>query len=454
MSVGARAVAAGLVTEDELAAAERAHHEQGVTLDDALVQLNLLTEDQVVGLRAAEAGLPAVFPYARSCDRRLLEALPAELLRRHDALPLARDGDELVVALPEAPAAALLDDLARAAGRPVRPVLAGRHRVRRILGELLGRGAPAPPAPAAPDSAALGLFYGQLARAVDARAEAVRFDVIGGELVVRARLGDQLVLCAREPAGLQPAILARARTLLGEPGAREPDRPLVGVVPARLARRDALLEVSVLPARSGASVLVRLLRDGPPPALDALDLPPERLERLRRLGERRRGLVLVAAPAAADARALAAALAAAGDPLARAVVCLVQEPHAPEPLFQHLDRRLDLDRARWTEDVLRHRPDVLVAEAEHPDGPAVRALARAARAALVVATLEAPDAVEGLILLAERVDRPALLARVLAGLVTPPGDPLEPSPALREALERRAGPAELRLAARGARAWT
>ncbi len=455
IDLGGRAVAAGLVTPEELAAAESARRDRGGSLEEALVELNLLTEDQVVGLRAAELGLPAVFPYARSCDRQLVASLPAELLRRHDALPLARDGEHLVVALPEPPVPDAIAALEQAAGRPVRVVIGGRHRLRRILAELLG----ASPVTAsvtneALDSAALRLFYGQLARAVDARADGLRFDVIGAEVVVRARFGDRLVLCVRAPATLQPALLTRARTLVGSTAPREADRPIVGVVPVHLGGRDALLEVSVLPERRGSSVLVRVVDAPAPTRLDALGLASDRLARLRPLGELRRGLVLVAGLDASRARTLASALAFAVDPLDRAVLCLVQEPHAPEALCQHVDRRPGLDREAWMRDALRHRPDVVVAEAEHPDGPPLRALVRAARGALVLAVVDAPDALEALVLTAERVARPALLARVLAGLVDEEGRTLEPSAAIRDALERRLPPAALREAAQGERTWT
>ncbi len=452
--VGPRAVAAGLITEDELAAAERTRADRGVSLDDALVELNLLTEDQVVGLRGAALDLPVVFPYARTCDRHLVAAFPVDLLRRHDALPLARDGEHVVVALPTPPTAEARAALERAAGGPVRVALAGRHRLRRALAELLGSDPAQAPGDESIDSAALRLLYGQLARAMEARADELRFDVIGDELVVRARLGDGLVLCTREPATVLPALLARARSLLGAPGVSDADRPLIGVVPVHLGGRDALFEVSVLPARTGSSVLVRVVPSPAPARLEDLGLPAPRLEALRRLSSLRRGLVLVAGSDGARVRALAWALAAAEDPLDRAVLCLVQEPHRAEPSSQHVDRSPGLDRDAWLRDALRHRPDVLVAEAEHPDGPPLRSLVRAARTALVLAAVDAPDEVEALILTAERVARPALLARALAGLVLEDGRVTAPSPALRDALERRALPAELRAIARGERTWT
>ena len=74
--------------------------------------------------RAAEFELPFVARIAAGdVEAELLAALPMQFARRNLVLPLARDGDEIVVAIADPRALAPLDDLRVLYGMPIAPVV-------------------------------------------------------------------------------------------------------------------------------------------------------------------------------------------------------------------------------------------------------------------------------------------------------------------------------------------
>jgi hypothetical protein len=436
MSLGELLLGRGILSEAELSSASRVAKERGVSLEEALIALGLLTEDQLGALAAEEHGLPFVFPYASAIDRGLFARFPRELLLRRRALPVMAEGDRVVVALAAPPPEPVRRELEAACGLPVSPVLASARRIERVLAEVAGEtAAPRGPAGAA-DPAAVALLYGSLARALDSGADEIRFEPREGALSVRFRRAGRLEEDAREPAAAALALAARARALIGDPQA------LRGAVRTSIGGRDVVLEVAILPGREGESVLIRIARGGAPSGAAPAAAGSEQLAALGRLG---RGLALIASPDGRRGRALAYEAARAAGPEARSVVAIEREPLEPEPLFRQV-------APEALEAALAYAPDVLLLGEPPEDRAAIAAVLRAAAARLVLAASDDPDAVEAAIGWLERGARPSALARVLARLVSagPEGiDVREPPAALREAIDRGAAPREIRAASGG-----
>lgn len=465
-ALGARMLERGMLDADELARAERVAAEHGLPLEEAIVKLGILTEDQAGALLAEEHGVPYVFPYASALDPELVARFPAELLRRHEVVPLAREGDAIAVAasrpLPDDARA----ELEAACGLPIACSLAARRRVKRVLAELFGaedteraaagggrrkerEGA------ALDDPGAVALLYGHLARALIAGATEVRFEPGEDAIRVRYRLDDRLEERAREPLASLLPLIARAQVLIGGGAPAEGGLGARRTIQTNLGGRELTLDIAILPSRGGESLLLRL---SPAPtllaALEDWRLPFGVAQALARAACLRHGLVLVASRDLGAARRLLYALGRAADPAGRAVVAVEREALAPEPAFRQVEigaRPLGAGLAA----ALAFEPDVLLAgvPAEGPDEAA--ALVRAATRRLVVAASEEPDAVEAAIALLERGARPTLLARVLRALVAVEGESaavLEPGPALREAIETAAAPAAIRARAAAERA--
>src|SRR5262245_7241697 len=98
--------------------------------DDAhvkeLVEDGILTESQVASARAAQAGLPFVDLTEYPVDHTAVSLVPVALLRRHNVLPVGRDGDRLLLAMADPQDVLALDDVRANVRMAVRPVVAER----------------------------------------------------------------------------------------------------------------------------------------------------------------------------------------------------------------------------------------------------------------------------------------------------------------------------------------
>ena len=98
--------------------------------DDAhvreLVNGGIVSEGQVASARAAQLGLPFVDLTDYPIDQSAVALVPVVLLRRHEVLPIGRDGDRLLLAMADPRDVLALDDIRAAVKMQARPVVAER----------------------------------------------------------------------------------------------------------------------------------------------------------------------------------------------------------------------------------------------------------------------------------------------------------------------------------------
>jgi len=405
---------------------------------EALIAEGLVTEEQVAQAVADAMGVPYVFPHPGACDLDLCDAVSPDLLRRHRALPLVRDGADVVVAFAEPPTTAEVAALAQAFSASVAPVLATRRKLERALEAILPGPPPvwtagSPPAfgdGCAPDPAALTVLFGALARAVARGACEVRFEPRDGEILVRERGAEGLREVGRVPRSAATALCQRARILAGAAaGERGPVGPRW--VDTRIGGKSTRLRVTVREGDPrGPAVLLSIRGAAPPSDLAGYRIPSQLRDRLVSVLAGRTGLVLATSWAAAVARALGRAFAEAACAQTDGALVAVDSELSPEestPLYlaSELAAAIALE------------PDVLLVATLGPDEPLASLLryAQRARVVLVAADAEPLDAILGLL---EGGARPSLLARVLELSAAVDGDAPYRVRALRPGAEARA----------------
>ena len=142
MNAFARALVdrAGLTRADVHAAIDHAQTED-LTLLDAVLATELLPEIQCYRVFADAAGLELVDLDARDPSPLALRVVPARAARRHRAVPVTLDNREIVYAIDRAFDADADRDIAFAAGRQGRPVLACRSQIAAALDRFYPPGA-------------------------------------------------------------------------------------------------------------------------------------------------------------------------------------------------------------------------------------------------------------------------------------------------------------------------
>jgi hypothetical protein len=116
-----------VIQESVLEAALEKQGSEGGRLGRILIAMGALDEEMLVRTVARQLDMPVAWLRGKQVKAEVLAMLPAHIARRHRCLPVMvdRKGPEtLLVAMEDPSDAAALDDIASAAGRPVRVVLA------------------------------------------------------------------------------------------------------------------------------------------------------------------------------------------------------------------------------------------------------------------------------------------------------------------------------------------
>ena len=131
-------VQAGVVSEHQVEQAIARQAETGQRSGELLVQMGAATEEDIGWALARQMELTFIDPRPETLDHDLIHSFPEEMLRRHDALPLVREGDVVAVAFGDPTDHEAIDELTLAAGRPLRLAVAAPSAIRRVLRDEYG----------------------------------------------------------------------------------------------------------------------------------------------------------------------------------------------------------------------------------------------------------------------------------------------------------------------------
>ena len=120
------------LSEDDLQEALRKQEESGTRLTQVLLELELVSEPELLKALAELYSLPLREELdPDSIDGEVATQLPISFVKQHNVLPLGRDGDRLEVAIADPLLTDPLDDLQLVyGGAEVNPVLVGRRALR------------------------------------------------------------------------------------------------------------------------------------------------------------------------------------------------------------------------------------------------------------------------------------------------------------------------------------
>lgn len=385
--IGKILVDRGFVTEAQLQEALRRQKESGGRFGEILIEMGALTQDQLNWALGEQLGIPYAELSTEMVDLEAAHALPEELLRRYQALPVLRVGDELTVALADPTNRQAVADIEALTSTKVTVAIASASSIARLLDLAF------PPAKAAEavryceicppgyqqpevltrDTSGIAAVYSLLLGAVRERATEIHIEPQEAEIRVRYRVPEGLRERARFPAHLAGAIASRLRILAGVRPERGWQRSRLRT---RLADQELELELLFLPARRGEATTVWLRRrDLLPPTLGELGLPARARKALERLLRDGGGFFLVSSsdPGSRAAGLYALARAASGE--GKRVLTVERVAAYDVADFVQVETEEGFEGAAI--EVLSRPPDVALIE-DVSAGPVCLAAARAA----------------------------------------------------------------------------
>ena len=249
--------------------------------DDAhvreLVTGGIVSESQVASARAAQLGLPFVDLTDYPVDNSAVALVPVALLRRHEVLPIGRDGDRLLLAMADPRDVLALDDIRAAVKMQARPVLAERGDLLAALDRfvrsdselseltvaMIEENAPSgdlvPVTEQAEDDAPIVRFVNLLiSQAIQDHASDIHIEPGEHQLGVRYRIDGVLHEMQSAPKSIQNGVISRLK-IMSEIDIAERRKPQDGRMSVVHGGHRIDLRVATLPTVFGEKVVMRIL---------------------------------------------------------------------------------------------------------------------------------------------------------------------------------------------------
>jgi type IV pilus assembly protein PilB len=328
----------GLLTRAKLDYAMAVRRRTKRPLGALLLELNLVAEPVLHGFLARRYALESIDLSDRDIDPEVLRLVPPDMACKHEAMPVARDGNVLTVALTDPTDLAAIDEIGFATGLRVRAVLARRTHIRhglaRHYGAAIARTDTAdaralamdllrdiqaevqelevtsavenPTADAivqlkasAGETPVIRVVNRILVDAVDRGASDVHLEPYEYELRVRFRIDGILYEALVLPKVLEPPIVSRLK-VMADLDIAERRMPQDGRIRLRYDDREIDVRVSIVPTLYGEKTSLRILdRDATSLDLSTLGFDQRTDERFRSAIGQPHGMVLVTGPTGA-----------------------------------------------------------------------------------------------------------------------------------------------------------
>jgi type IV pilus assembly protein PilB len=313
--IGERLVDANLATIDQVVTALSQLVARGARLGRVLVDSGVLSDADLAQVLAAQHGLQVVDLRTVSPDPAAVELLSDLTARTLVAIPIAFEGDALVVAVAD-PTPAAVSRVEKAAGRPVLARIAPTADIMRVIGnsyraltnvdskvqayearDTLRRDTTRLETAVANDDAPVVQVVQMLiTQGLRDRASDIHIEPREDRVRVRYRVDGALHDVLSLPGSIGPAMVSRIKILAGM-NIVERRRPQDGQISIDIEGRAVDIRVSTAAVIGGEKVVMRLLdKSRPLFKLSELGMPPDTAERFSKLLRSPFGMVICAGP--------------------------------------------------------------------------------------------------------------------------------------------------------------
>jgi general secretion pathway protein E len=444
--LGARLVQTTSLTMEGLDRALRKQEETGRRLTDVLLELDVISEGELLGALARAYTLPLRDDLKpEEIDAELATRVPISFAKAHNLLPVRERGGRIEVAVADPLLTDPIDDLRFVyPGLQFDPVLATRRSILTCINNVYDRGSaddvaseldeeglhdlaseliaePEDLLDSSEESAPIiRLVNSLLQQAVKERASDIHVEPQERELVVRFRTDDIMYEPIQPlPKRLQQAVTSRIK-IMGKLDIAEKRLPQDGKIVLKIAGREYDVRLSTIPTQYGERCVLRLL----PRSQDLLSIERIGLDEtyqtlLRRLSRRTHGIILVTGPTGSGkTTTLYAALSDINSP--DISIITIEEPVEIqlEGLGQiEVKPQIGLTFASGLRSVLRQNPDVILVGEIRDLETAEVSIQASLTGHLVLSTIHTNDAASTITRLIDMGVEPFLISSSLVACV-------------------------------------
>ncbi len=302
----------GFASHVDVQEAVQAARSAGVTPDQLLLDQGTITEEQRGRAVAERLGLEFLDLSQHRLDMAAVNLLPADVARRCELVPVAREGERtLVVAMADPANVVAIDDVEIQTGMNVRAAVATREDIMAVIGQMTRLDNAVSEVveedaldavevfdlqEAATETPTVKLVNSLLSQAVTQGASDVHFEPEPREMRVRLRVDGVLEEIARIPGRMVPGVVSRIK-IMCELDISERRLPQDGRLGLTVNGNPIDVRVVTLPTVHGESVVMRILdRSNALIEIPRLGLDDYSLARLQKATQYAHGSILVTGP--------------------------------------------------------------------------------------------------------------------------------------------------------------
>ena len=431
----------GLVTVEDIDTAERLREDQGLRLDQALIQNGALTEQDFLKVMGERLDFEIVDLPNATIEDEAIRSLPSRFVYRNHLAPIARENGMLKVATSDPFDLYVFDEIKLLTGLQVSPVLAPRDEIDKVIKDHYGVGGDTVEEMTGDDDLALTgseddsqdllqmaqeasvikLVNEIILEAINERASDIHIEPFERTLSIRYRIDGVLQEAAVPPQinRFKSAIISRVK-ILSNMNIAERRLPQDGRIKFSVGSRQVDVRVSVIPMIFGEGVVMRILdKTNVLYSLTELGLDEETFEQFETLIEKPHGIFLVTGPTGSGkTTTLYAALNAIVGPEKKVITTEDPVEYNLEGVNQiPVDHKVGMSFAMGLRAILRHDPDVVMI-GEIRDLETAQAATQASLTGhLVLSTLHTNDAASAATRLIDMGVEPFLVSSTLSGVM-------------------------------------
>ena len=307
----------GVLDANALADALAYGKEHNKRVGEALVELELCSEDDVVKALATQFGLEYVDLEKQTVDHSVLDLIPGKLIEDLLVVPLGEENGRLKVVITDPLDLETLDLLRFRINREIIPTLAAPQKVKRFIdkfvnteGDVLSQTMASidQEAPEETDDSVQGtegedadapiirLVNLIITEAVNSRSSDIHIEPMADRVRVRYRTDGVCHIRDDIPKNMQNAVTTRLKIMAGIDIA-ERRVPQDGRIKMKISGGQIDFRVSTLPAFHGESIVLRILRpESASVGIPALGFAEDDYQRFRDIIKRPNGIFLVTGP--------------------------------------------------------------------------------------------------------------------------------------------------------------
>ena len=420
----------------------REQKRRGGLLSDILLELALAPAEVISGFVAHEAQAKLVAINKLRIEPQLLQLVPVDIAMRYRAMPIARDGNTLTVALADPFNVVAIDalhqvtrlhiEVATATERDILNCIDRHYRPVADIEASIEAAMEAGEEFAAPvvvtaddrelqddDAPVIRLVDQIITRAVTQRASDIHFEPEEKIMRIRMRIDGIMYPDILVPKAMQSPVCARLK-IMADLDIAESRLPQDGRATVYVGRRQINLRVASLPTSWGENVVVRILDPSAQNLnLERLGFSPEDTLNFRKVAEKPYGVILVTGPTGSGKTTTLYAILSEIATLERTTFTLEDPIEYRLPIMRQtqVKEEIGLTFSRGLRALLRQDPDVMLV-GETRDTETAQLMVRAALTGhLVFSTLHTNDAAGAIPRLIDMQVEPYLLPSSLLAVL-------------------------------------